>query len=455
MKLVFDRGTIVLLDPAPDVAAWELPGALWDPRVGLWRAPGYRYRELRRVLRTLDSPVHDTIAERFGERRRFDRPDLRPYQLAALMAWRLAGGRGLIAIPTGGGKTRVAVAVIAATGLPAICLVPTRVLMHQWVETLTSFCPAGTIGRLGDGCREIRRITVATFESAWRRMDRIGGRFGLLIVDEAHHFGAGARDEALEMSAAPFRLALTATPPEEAQLERLEALVGPIVFRRSVDDLVGIYLAEYERITLHLALTKSERREYEREMHAFREVHRVFFRVSPQASWQDFAKSAGRSRAGRAALASLRRARRILSFPAAKAKAVESLLRQHRGTRVLLFTTGNEDAYRIARTHLIMPITCDIGRHERADALDRFRRGELRALVSARVLNEGIDVPDAGVAIIVGGSHGVREHVQRIGRVLRPAPGKRALVYELVMRGTTEVPQARRRGAGLASEEAA
>ncbi len=104
---------------------------------------------------------------------------------------------------------------------------------------------------------------------------------------------------------------------------------------------------------------------------------------------------------------------------------------------------------RVQREHLIMPITCDVGRKERDIVLERFRSGALRALVSARVLNEGLDVPDADLAIIVGSSLGEREHVQRVGRLLRPAPGKRALVYELVARRTTEVGQARRRRAAL------
>jgi superfamily II DNA or RNA helicase len=129
----------------------------------------------------------------------------------------------------------------------------------------------------------------------------------------------------------------------------------------------------------------------------------------------------------------------LLAFTHAKAEAVAMLLARHRDSRVLLFTADNDTAYAIAKRHLVMPMTCDISRGERDRALDAFRRGELRALVSARVLNEGIDVPDADVAILVGSTRGEREYVQRIGRLLRPAPGKRAIVYELITMGTGEV----------------
>jgi superfamily II DNA or RNA helicase len=98
-----------------------------------------------------------------------------------------------------------------------------------------------------------------------------------------------------------------------------------------------------------------------------------------------------------------------------------------------------------------MPITADVKRRERDAGLAAFRAGRIRALVSARVLNEGFDVPDAEIGIVVGGAQGVREHVQRIGRVLRPAPGKRALVYELVTRDTAEVGAIQRKRRGLRS----
>ena len=117
---------------------------------------------------------------------------------------------------------------------------------------------------------------------------------------------------------------------------------------------------------------------------------------------------------------------------------------------MLIFTSDNETAYAIAREHLVMPITCDIDRSEREAALSAFRRGELRVLVSARVLNEGIDVPEADIGIIVAGTSGEREHVQRVGRLLRPAPDKRAIVYELVAAGTHEVRKANERRRALA-----
>lgn len=175
-----------------------------------------------------------------------------------------------VAVPTGSGKTWLGVAAIARTRARSLCLVPTSVRLEQWCEILERWF-ARPIGRLGDGHAEVRDITVATFESAWRRMPWIGNRFDLLVVDEAHHFGQGVRDEALEMVVAPLRLGLSATPPrEEAQIERLGTLIGPSIFAMSVGDLTGSYLAELETVTITLELNASERSAYQRLEHRFR-----------------------------------------------------------------------------------------------------------------------------------------------------------------------------------------
>jgi superfamily II DNA or RNA helicase len=430
MDIRFDRGTILIQNTnghglAPgnlggDIS--KLPGVLWDPRVKAYRAPAYSI-------------------------------ELRPYQEIALRAWRLANARGIIVLPTGSGKTRIALAAMTLLKQNTLCLVPTRVLLEHWHSELKRFYP-GEIGVYGDGNRELAQITVATFESAYRNF---GNRFDLLIIDEVHHFGRGLRDESLEMSIAPARLGLSATlGQDEESLQMLNQLVGPTVYELSIGDLSGKFLADFDIFSLHLDLTPSERQRYEIEIHTFRDFHFKFRIANPGLSWDAFAKYAARSDEGKQALAALFRARQFVTFTEAKAETLSTLLLRHSDRKVLIFTADTNTTYTIAKKHLIMPLTSHIGRRERDEMLKRFKKNEIRSLVSCRVLNEGIDVPDAEIAIIVGGTHGEREHIQRIGRLLRPSKDdqgkdKRAIVYELVCRNTLEIKQWLKRSKALDS----
>lgn len=470
LRLTFDRGTVLLSGDMPDLHGVGLVGTIWDPRVAAHRTPAFRYEAVLTDLARRGLPFTDDVRSNEQAPDAWRAIELRPYQEAALLGWELAQRRGVVVLPTGSGKTRVAFAAMARTGRRALCLVPTRALLEQWHREIVKVYP-GPVGLYGDGEREVAPVTISTFESAYRHMAQLGNRFDVLIVDEAHHFGAGFRDEALEMTTAGARLGLTATPPRDDEAAgRLTTLLGPVVFELAVRDLAGTFLADFELIVLSLELTPEERRAYTADMTMFRGVLTHFNALAPGSAWEDFARAAMRTPGGRAALAAFRRARKLLGFTSAKRETLGMLLRRHRDSKVLVFTADNETAYCIARSHLVMPLTCDVGRRERVDSLDRFRRGELRVLVSARVLNEGIDVPDADVAIIVGGTLGEREHVQRVGRLLRPAVGalglprtdalgcatrKRALVYELVSRRTIEVKQAMRRRDGLAARSSA
>lgn len=449
MRLRFDRGTILLGETPPGLDLTGAPGLLWDPRVQAHRAPASLYPALTRWLRHRGVPFVDGARADRGPTEGWGDPGLRDYQAAALAAWELASRRGLIVLPTGSGKTRVAVAVMASTRLPALCLVPTRVLLEQWRHEIGAIYPH-PVGCYGDGQRQVAPVTVATYESAYRHMDRLGHLFDLVVVDEVHHFGCGFRDEALEMTLASARLGLTATPPRDAaHATRLGELIGPTVYELAIGDLTGRFLASFDAIVLHVDLTDAERARYTSVSQVFTGAFAAFTRALPRATWADFARAAGRTAEGRRALAAWREARQLLALTDAKRRALQMLIDRHRDARVLVFTADNASAYTIAREHLIMPLTCDIGRPERDQILNAFRQGHLRGLVSSRVLNEGLDVPDADVAVIVGGSLGEREHVQRVGRLLRPSPGKRALVYELVTRQTIEVGQAWRRRQGL------
>jgi superfamily II DNA or RNA helicase len=380
VRLLFDHGTLIFAE-APDIDLSALPGVVWDPRVALFRAPARFHADIVDELARRGLPFDDEVQSGTRATGPWREVELRPYQKAALLAWDLAGRRGLAVLPTGSGKTRLAIAALGAAGVPALCLVPTRVLLHQWVAEIKGVY-GGVLGCLGDGQRQLADLCVATFESAFRYMPRIGRLFGMLVVDEAHHFGAGIRDEALEMCRAPLRLGLTATPPSESVLERLEELVGPVVYQLSVGDLAGRWLAELDRIVLRLPLRQEEKLSYFSQLRAFRTVYREFRRAHPTATWQEFIAIAKASAEGRAALRAWRQSRKLLSLTNAKRVAVHELLRRHAENRVLVFTSDNEAAYAIARERLVMPITCHISRTERAAALSAFQRGELHALVS-------------------------------------------------------------------------
>jgi superfamily II DNA or RNA helicase len=428
----------------------KIDRVLWDDRVNAYRAPAAQYPQIQRSLRFLDFEFEDTVRHRWDDILNLPIPILRPYQTAALNAWRDAKGRGLVVLPTGAGKTLIGIAAIGLTRKPSICLVPTRILLEQWRERLFEQFKT-SIGALGDGKQIISQIMVATFESAYRYMNWIGNRFQLLIVDEAHHFGSGVRDEALEMCIAPFRLGLTATPLEKGESQkRLAELVGPLVYEVTVGELTGKFLAPFKHETVSVDLYDDERKYYERETAYFRSEFEKFSHAYPGSRWVDFAIWAKQSREGRRALLAFRRIRQSLGASRAKEEVLQEILTRHRGTKTLIFTPDTESAYRISRKFLVPAITGEIKKREREEVLDRFKKGVLHGLVSCRVLNEGIDVPDAEVAVILGGNHGEREHIQRIGRTLRPTPGKIAKVYELVARNTVEVRHWQRRTESLA-----
>jgi superfamily II DNA or RNA helicase len=454
IDLRFDRGTLLL--DAPEAAASarlaEL-GLRWDPRVDAFRAPAHQHDAIRRVLVSEGrQPGRELLIGASVARVSARFPELRGYQAEALEAWERAGRRGIVALPTGSGKTHVAVAALARLACPTLVLVPTRVLLAQWAYRIREVYD-GPLGQIGDGVRLVEAVTIATFESAYRYLDEIGHRFGLLVVDEVHHFGSGARAEALEMCTAPARLGLSATPPGMTESEaaaRLEELVGKTVCQCSVAELSGTALAPFEQLSLFVDLTRAERAAYDRARGRFLEAfHR--YRMAGGDDWRGFAIEASATHEGRRAVAAFHEARRIVSLAEEKLELAEQLLARERegDGRVLLFTADNRAAYALSRRLLVPAITCEIGRAERARILERLGDGRLRAVISARVLNEGLDLPDASVGIVVGGSLGAREHVQRVGRLLRPRPGKRARVYEIVVRSSFEVGHAARRQRAL------
>ena len=122
----------------------------------------------------------------------------------------------------------------------------------------------------------------------------------------------------------------------------------------------------------------------------------------------------------------------------AKLRVLEDILKAHPRDRVLIFTNDNETVHQISRTFLVPAITHRTRTRERKAILEAFNKGEYLALVASKVLNEGVNIPEANVAVVLSGSGTIREHVQRLGRILRRRQGKEAVLYEVVSKNTVE-----------------
>ncbi len=444
-KLTFRDGTLILQGPPRETSP---PGFRWDGRVGAHRALGQEYARTILDARANGQTITDE-ARRWEPCiwEREEKREPRPYQYAAVEAWNRAGRRGIVVMPTGSGKTLIAEMAIEKTGRPCLIVAPTLDLVSQWFERLRAtfgFAP----GVLGGGSHEIRDLTVSTYDSAHLYLHRYGDRFGLIVWDEVHHLPAPSYLEAARSAMAPFQLGLTATleRPDGRESE-LIGLVGPVVHRQEITELAGGFLSEYETILIEVPLSPTEREAWV----AHRAIYTGFCertKITPGGAggFPRFLQQACRTVEGRAAVAAMFAARRIVHATEAKLDKVGELLQREHGRRTIIFTNDNATAYRISREFLVPCISHRTPIAERRAFLDAFASGALPALATSRVLNEGVDLPNAEVGIVVSGSGTVREHVQRLGRILRPMQGKQAILYELVAAETTEgATSARRR----------
>ncbi len=254
-----------------------------------------------------------------------------------------------------------------------------------------------------------------------------------------------------EYAIAPYRLGLSATPERtDGKHADLNILIGREVYRKRAEDLAGKALAEHEIVQIKVKLSQIERERYNKLM----QIRNDFLKESKISlgsikGWQNFVMASARSQAGRKAMLAHREAKDIALGTDGKIRILANLLTEHFPDRVLIFTADNATVYRISNDFLIPAITHQTPVKERHEILTKFREGEYKTLVASHVLNEGVDVPAAKVAIILSGTGSAREYTQRLGRVLRKGQdkNKQAILYEVVTEDTSEEgTSARRRG---------
>ena len=371
---------------------------------------------------------------------------LRDYQEEALRRWFGAKCRGVVVLPTGSGKTIVALEAIRRLGLTTLVVVPTIDLLSQWRDALKGSLNVTEVGILGGGSKSVSPITVSTYDSASLRAAELADTFGLLVFDEVHHLPSPNYRLAAEVSIAPNRLGLTATPERYDELHHdLDRLVGPVVYRIAPRTLErGGYLAPYRIQTIQVNLTSEEQVEYEAHMAVFREYAQKLAQAEPGWDFNSLVEHAFFDRAARDALSNLEKARRIALEASGKTDYVEKLLAEYRDAKVIIFSRYTRIVEKISDLLGIPLITHKTKAAERERILTNFKQGKYTKIVTGQVLDEGVDVPDASVGIIISGSGSQRQFVQRLGRLLRPQK-QEAILVELVTSGTIEDGLAQRR----------
>ncbi|MEC7985193.1 MAG: helicase-related protein, partial [Myxococcota bacterium] len=212
-----------------------------------------------------------------------------------------------------------------------------------------------------------------------------------------------------------------------------------------ITELSGSFLADYEVQRIFVELSESEKLEYETARADY-----LSFLKEKQISmggggWKRFIQEAARSKRGREAFRSYHVSKKIAHGSESKIQVLGELLAKERGRRCIVFTNDNATAYRISKRFLLPCITHQSDVKERQQIISHFASGTYRAITTSRVLNEGVDIPAAEVGIVLSGTGTVREHVQRLGRILRPKEGKKAIMYELVSADTAEQYTSERR----------
>jgi superfamily II DNA or RNA helicase len=438
--LRFAAGTLLLnTRPPPSTAhLWK-----WDKREAAHRTFALNYSEVTATLRE-QGPTYSVEVARWHSVH-WHNPQLsqlRPDQEDAVETW-LKTRKGVLVMPTGTGKTEVALHIIHRLAVTTLVIAPVRDLMYQWHQRILERLGYDA-GIIGDNTFNKLPVSVTTYESACIHMKDFGNEFQLIIFDECHHLPGRVRSDAARMSMAPYRLGLTATPERsDGRDVALDQLIGPIVYTLPLDQASGVILADYDVFTYTVHLSSEERAKYD----ACSEVIRRYFadrhKTDPGFSVEDLHAAYTKDPEARRVIRAQHTKRSIEDSAREKLRVLEDIFRLHQGTPMLVFTQTNIMAREVSARFLIPCLLNHARKKERRDILTGFREGVYPAIVANRVLDEGVDIKEAKLAVILGGLASVRQAIQRLGRIIRKQGEQKAALYEIICEDTKEVTRSR------------
>ncbi|HII81819.1 MAG TPA: DEAD/DEAH box helicase [Ferroplasma sp.] len=414
----------------------------YDDRIKKYRAPAYRYADIIKKEGITDRVFTSKKLEISSEIK------LRPYQKKSLEMWERNNYSGTIVLPTAAGKTILGIYAITMLKVPTIILAPTIELIIQWRQKLKDLLNMD-IGQIGGGEKEIKDISVSTYDSAYLMAESLGNRFKFIIADEVHHMASESYLQIAKFYASPYRLGLTATYERDDMLhEVLEKYMGGKVFELGYEEL-NDFISNYKIVRIPIDLSEEAEKEYEKNHEIFLSyLKKRNIKLNGNMDFEHLIMTSWNPE-GKEALTAWRRSREIAFNAERKVEYLKYLLSKHAGEKIIIFSEDTSTAYTISREFLVPALTYMTSGKERKKYLEMFKSGEITVLATSRILDEGVDVPDASIAIIMSGSGSTRQFRQRLGRILRPSEGKDSYLYELVSSGTTEYGTSRRRRKGV------
>jgi RNA polymerase primary sigma factor len=398
---------------------------------------------------------------------------LYPWQQRALDAWHRSGSVGVVEAVTGAGKTRVALRAIADEcngGGKALILVPTIELVAQWEREICRYLLHGLgikaqVGSLGGGGHDTLRtcdILVSTASSAAQRQIAIPGRHALLVADEVHHYGAEYWSQALNPSF-QARLGLTATYEREdlGKETFLDPYFGGVCYTLDyAEALRDDVIANFRVAFVGVQFSESEAAEYEDASVRLSKYRRklVYDYGLPSEPFGLFIREVQKLRCANVPerskiagfyLSAFTKRRGLMASSHQKLDLVGGLLQAIRDSeRTILFSqtkAAATDAVALLTSSgirgMVLDATMDMD--ERHQVFSGFESGEHELVAAPKLLDEGVDVPSADLAIVLATSRSRRQLVQRMGRVIRKKPdGREARVVILYVASTAEDPDA-------------
>ncbi len=361
---------------------------------------------------------------------------LREWQLKAYEGWIKNGSRGIYLGCTGSGKSISAMYCIQEKNVKTLIVVPTIALMNQWRGELSKNLnlDISNIGQFGDGIRIMKEVSVAVINSV-RELDL--SFFEMVVLDEVHRYGSLENIKPIMNNNFKYTLGITATLKRtDGQHEILEKLIGEVVYEYNTEEAVkdGI-LSNFEIINIPINLKDDEREKYDKytktiEKNSFSDMFKVIYDRSHPKFFQ--AVSAVRATSWRKA---------VISNAKEKMEKLLEIINQEKDKKIIIFNETIKMAEIERKLLKKNGYDSEIyhSKSKNQSAIENFREGKVKILISVKSLNEGLDVKDVDVGIRVAGTNQDRDTIQRLGRSLRVVEGKtKAKYYQFYCNDTIE-----------------